>query len=88
MRHQAFYFHHKSFGGSVGSPASRCYALADEKPACMQTPGDSAPTCLMRDAMCLETRCTSKGEVEAVFRLPDAEPIVVRCPQGACVLQL
>jgi hypothetical protein len=82
MRHQAFYFHHKSFGGSVGNPAARCYSMADEQPACMQTPGSSEPTCLMRDAMCLETRCTSKAEVEAVFRLPGSEPVVARCPQG------
>ncbi|KAF6258812.1 hypothetical protein COO60DRAFT_1516905 [Scenedesmus sp. NREL 46B-D3] len=85
LRHQAFYFHHKAFGGSVGHPAARCYALADERPACMRTPGSSERTCLMRDAMCLETRCTSKAEVEAVFRMPEGEPVVVPCPQGGYI---
>lgn len=82
MRHQAFFFHHRAFGGSVGSPTARCYSTADGAPACMQTPGSSEPTCLMRGAMCLETRCSSKGAVEAVFRLPGKEPVVVACPQG------
>lgn len=32
--------------------------------------------------MCLETRCSSKGQVEALFRFQDGDTVVVPCPQG------
>lgn len=89
MRHQAFYYHHKLFGGTVGNPVARCYATPDEQPVCLMEPGNTEPTCLMRDAMCLETRCTSKGQVEAVFRFDDGATVVaVPCPQGECASRM
>lgn len=94
MRHQAFYFHHKTFGGSVGVPSSRCYALQGNTSACKTSTAVEGPnpTCLMRQAMCLETRCSSKGEVEAIFRFDTGDTVPILCPQGmstdACLLDV
>ncbi|KAF8061962.1 leishmanolysin-like peptidase [Scenedesmus sp. PABB004] len=94
MRHQAFYFHHSTFGGTVGNPNSRCYQAEGATPPCMaakaspgaRAPGAAAdPTCLMRQAMCLETRCTPRGEVEAVFNFEGSGSVAVPCPQGGAI---
>lgn len=82
MRHQAFLYHHVTFGGTVGSPSSRCYGVEDGPRACRVEPGASEPTCLMRQAMCLETRCDAHGMVQAVFKF-GSDSVVVPCPEGA-----
>jgi hypothetical protein len=82
MRHQAFFYNHAMFGGTVGSRTSRCYDIESSSKACMKGGRAGGDTCLMRHAMCLETRCNSKGVVQAVFKFPDGKEEAVDCPSG------
>lgn len=84
MRHQAFYYHHAAFGGTVGSPSARCFALQGSVKACRKSGKDAV--CLMRRAMCLDARCDSKGNVEAVFRFDeDGSSVALPCPTGGSI---
>lgn len=86
MRHQAFYFHHQNFGGTVGSSNSRCFSLeSSTAKACRQgASGSNETTCLLRAGMCLETLCDGKGKLSAVFKFASGKDVTVPCPTGAC----
>jgi hypothetical protein len=82
MRHQAFLYHHQTFGGTVGSISSRCYALEGSARACRSSGQGNSTTCLLRSAMCVDTRCDSKGGLSAVFKFDHGQDVVVPCPTG------
>jgi hypothetical protein len=82
MRHQALLFHHQTFGGTVGSLSSRCYAVEGPAKAC-RTNASNSSACLLRDAMCIDTVCDEKGLLSAVFKFPNGKDVTVPCPTGA-----
>jgi hypothetical protein len=82
MRHQAFLYHHQAFGGTVGTGSSRCYALEGSAKICRTTGKLNSTTCLLRNAMCVETVCGAKGGLSAVFRFQDGKDVTVPCPSG------
>eukprot|EP00775_Hariotina_reticulata_P005454 gene5454-5688_t len=82
MRHQAYFYNHAMFGGTVGTRDSRCFEIESSSKACMKRGPAKGDTCLMRQAMCLETRCDSRGMVQAVFKFPDGREVAVDCPSG------
>lgn len=61
----------------------RCYPLQGSAKACRTSgKGSNSTTCLLRQAMCLETVCDAKGEVSAVFKFNSGKDVVVPCPSG------
>lgn len=83
MRHQAFLYHHQAFGGTVGSDSSRCYALEGAAKVCRSSgKGNGTTTCLLRNAMCIDTVCGAKGSVSAVFKFDNGQDVTVPCPSG------
>jgi len=82
MRHQAFYFHHQQFGGTVGSTSSRCYAVEPSAKACRVSGKQNTTTCLLREGMCLETVCDGSGKLSAIFKFADGQEVKVPCPTG------
>jgi hypothetical protein len=62
----------------------RCYPLQGSAKACRTSgKGGNSTTCLLRQAMCLETVCDAKGDVSAVFKFNNGKDVVVPCPSGA-----
>lgn len=85
MRHQAFYFHHQQFGGTVGSTSSRCYAVEPSAKACRVSGKQNTTTCLLREGMCLETVCDGSGKLSAIFKFADGQEVKVPCPTGKSI---
>jgi hypothetical protein len=85
MRHQAFLYHHQAFGGTVGTGSSRCYALEGSAKICRTNGKLNSTTCLLRNAMCVETVCGAKGGLSAVFRFQDGKDVTVPCPSGKSI---
>lgn len=81
MRHQAFFFHHQDFGGTVGADSARCFAVDRSAKACRTSGRDNSTTCLLREGMCLMTKCDSKGQLSAVFKFDNGD-VSVPCPTG------
>lgn len=67
----------------MGTGSSRCYALEGSAKICRTNGKLNSTTCLLRNAMCVETVCGAKGGLSAVFRFQDGKDVSVPCPSGA-----
>jgi hypothetical protein len=96
MRHQAFFYHHMQAGGTVGSQTARCFAVDPSTKVCQRPPGAGAggrngsaageAACLMREGMCLDVSCNSRGLLSATFKFPDGSSKTLPCPTGERLL--
>lgn len=93
MRHQAFLYHHRQAGGTVGTQTARCFPVDPEQRVCQRQGsggvnakgGSDPPACLMRQGLCLETACDAAGRLSAVFKFQDSATVTLPCPTGEVV---